>query len=104
MGQPWLGAPINGNSRDFRPTYARRLDSGEVLLVNGWAGPTRGNSPYQGEVLHIDGDVDATETNATSGFGFTKVNLGFYSSSIKAELPPIQGARGLVLPVFADRR
>lgn len=104
IGQPWLGSPVNGNPRDFRPTFARRLDSGEVLVVNGWAGPTRGNSAYQGEVLHIDGDVDATETNATKGFGFTKVNLGFYSSSIKAELPPIQGARGLVLPVFADRR
>ena len=103
-GQPWLGAPINANPRDFRPTFARRLDSGEVLVVNGWGGPTRGGGAYQGEVLHIDGDVDGTETNATSGFGFTKVNLGFYSSSIKAELPPIQGARGLVLPVFADRR
>ena len=73
-------------------------------MVNAWAGLERGGGRYQGEILHIDGDIDGTETNSAFGFGFTKVNLGFYASSIKAELPPVQGARGLVVPVFADRR
>ncbi|MCB8933625.1 MAG: hypothetical protein H6534_09300 [Chthonomonadaceae bacterium] len=104
VGQPWLGVPTASNPRDFRPAYARRLDSGQVLVVNSWGGLTRGGGSYQGEVLEIEGGVDASETNSVLGFGFTKVNLGFYSSSIRAELPPVQGARGLVIPVFADRR
>lgn len=103
-GQPWLGAPSNSNPREFRPAYARRLDSGEVLVVNSWDGQTRGGGRFQGEILQLEGGVDATEDNAVLGYGFTKVNLGFYSSSIRAELPPVQGARGLVIPVFADRR
>lgn len=103
-GQPWLGMPTASNPRDFRPAYARRLDSGQVLVVNSWSGLNRGGAPYQGEVLEIEGAVDPTENNAVMGFGFTKVNLGFASTSIRAELPPVQGARGLVIPVFADRR
>lgn len=103
--------PVASNARDLRAMFARRLDSGEVLIVNGYAGLTRGNPAagiapvaFSGEVIQVDGDVDPTNNNSLPGFGFGKTNLGFNSISVRFELPPIQGTRGLVLPVFADRR
>lgn len=103
-GQPWLGVPSTQNPVDFRPTYARRLDSGEVLVVNNYSGRRLANTEFLGEVIQLDGDVDTTNDNTLFGFGFGKTNLGFRSLSVRFELPPVQGARGLVLPVFADRR
>ncbi len=88
------GNPLNVNPRDFNPVFARRLDSGDVLIVNGYAGRTRGDDRFLGEVLQIDGDA----------YNLTAPNLGFRLSSIMFELPPIQGARGLSNPIFADRR
>lgn len=101
--------PTSDNPMDFRPTYARRLESGEVLIVNGYHGAYRKNLPadpwreFTGEVIQIDGDID-TSGLAPDGFAFTKRNLGFRSLSVKFLLPPVQGARGIVLPVYADRR
>jgi hypothetical protein len=96
--------PNSSNPVDFRPTYARRLDSGEVLIVNGYIGRDRANNVFNGEVIQVDGSIDLTNNNAIEGFGFGKRNLGFKTVSIKAALPPIVGTRGIVLPVFADRR
>ncbi len=89
------GFAYGKNARYFRPIYARRLDSGDVLIVNGYSGLTRDGSAYTGEVSLLDGLVD---------FGPLKQNLGFGLSSIHFELPPLTGIRGLVSPVFADRR
>lgn len=97
-------SPTASNPLDLHATYARRLDSGDVLIVNGYQGRTLGGQVFQGEVIQVNGDVDTTNNNAISGFGFLKTNLGFNSISVQFELPPIQGARGLVIPVFADRR
>lgn len=97
------------NPQDFRPTYARRLESGEVLVVNGYVGTYRKalfTDPYiqfNGEVLQVDGDIDPTGIGAY-GFGFGKKNLGFKSLSVRFKLPPVQGARDILLPVFADRK
>jgi hypothetical protein len=103
------GDPTVRNPMDFRPMYARRLESGEVLVVNGYVGAFRradANDPWRrftGEVLQVDGDIDATGT-APFGFNFNKLNLGFRSLSIRFQLPPIAGARDMVSPTFADRR
>lgn len=94
----------NTNALDMRATYAKRLDSGEVLVVSGYVGRTLAGLDFKGEVVTVDGDFDITNNNNLPGFSFTKNNFGFSSISVKAELPPIQGARGLVVPVFADRR
>lgn len=105
-GQPWLGSPIGSNA-ELRPAYARRLDSGEVLLVNSFQGLRRDLQPYLGEVLQVDGEIDANPQNTDNtapGFSFGKINLGFRSTSVVFELPPVQGTRGIVIPIFADRR
>ncbi len=98
--------PTDANPRDFMPTYARRLDSGEVVIVNGYVGRTipPANAEFQGEVLQVDGSLDLTNNNAQPGFSFSKQNLGFNWFSIAFQLPPVTGVRGLVIPVFADRR
>src|SRR6185503_827190 len=59
--QPWLGTPIDANAMNFRAAYARRLDSGDVLLVSSYQGLTRNRLPYVGEVLQVDGTVDPNE-------------------------------------------
>lgn len=93
--------PSNDNPRDFLPTYARRLESGDVIVTNGYVGRRFDGSTFGGEILQLDGDT----TGASAyGFGFAKRNLGFESLSIRFNLPPITGARGILLPVFADRR
>lgn len=97
-------AIANNNPADFRANFARRLDSGEVLIVNGYLGRFR-NAPglFNGEIIQVDGDQDSAGTGRF-GFNFNKQNLGFWTFSIRFELPPVQGARGIVIPVFADRR
>jgi hypothetical protein len=94
---------LSTSPRDVRAYYARRLDSGEVLIVNGYIGTTIGNQTFNGEVIQVDGDTDLSGI-AAYGYHPNKKNLGFRTFSIRFELPPIQGARGLVIPVFADRR
>lgn len=96
------GAILPSNPREFRPTYARRLNSGEVIIVNAYVGTKMSNDQFNGEVLQLDGTLP-TGVYA-SGFTFTSLNLGFNTNSIKFELPPVQGTRGIILPVFADRK
>ena len=92
------GVAYGGNPALFRPAFARRLDSGDVLVVNGYRGVTRDRvSAYTGEVTLLDGSPLASRPNFTT-------NLGFNLQSVRFELPPLTGIRGLVSPVFADRR
>ncbi len=82
------------NARYFRPMYARRLDSGEILVVNGYRGLAYDGTSFAGDVSLLDGRT----------FDYGTQNLGFTSSSLQFELPPLTGIRGIVSPVFADRR
>ena len=92
--------PTTENPLDFHPVYARRLNSGDILVVNGYYGRFRKaaaapQADFTGEVLEFDGG---------NSFNPNAENLGFNSLSIKFELPPITGTRGIVLPIFAGRR
>lgn len=103
---PGNGVPTAENPRDLRATYARRLESGEVLVVNGYFGQTRGirnadgtfagRQPYRGEVVQVSGESGLMRTNVA--------NMGFGLRSITFNLELNTSTRGLVLPVFADRR
>lgn len=99
--------PSLENPRDFVPAYARRLTSGDVIIANAYVGSyprvltTDPWPPFSGEVIQVIGDVTGVQDY---GFGWNKRNFGFESLSIRFKLPPIQGARGLVAPTFADRR
>ncbi len=90
--------PSGTNAKDLRAVFARRLDSGEVLIVNGYYGATVGNSPFSGEVMQVDGTINSAN--------FSLLNLGFNSKSVTLDLRTAGSTafRGLVLPVFADRR
>ncbi len=92
---------LSSNASSFRPMYARRMDSGDVLLVNGYMGTTTGGSEFNGEVAVIEG----RNGNASiAGYILGAPNLGFGALSVKYELPPVQGVRGLVRPTFAARQ
>nr|MCU0317093.1 hypothetical protein [Fimbriimonadaceae bacterium] len=95
---------LQGNPQDFRPMYARRLDSGDVLVVNGFSGRRFGGTQnlYDGEVLLIDGIFG--DSSGARGYLLGRANLGFDSLSVKFELPPVVGIRGIVNPVFAERQ
>ncbi len=94
--------PLDLNPLGFRPMYARRLDSGGVLLVNGYMGKDLGGTDFGGEILELTGELDLNNTG--TGFSPLNANLGFNSFSVQYQLPPINRTRGLVLPVFADRK
>lgn len=104
------GSPTDDNPARFYPTYARRLDEDNVIVVNGYQGRNISNNRnFLGEVLQIDGRIDPVVglqpvTYSAQGFSTNIINLGFNTRSIKLRFGPIEGARGLVLPVFADRR
>jgi hypothetical protein len=106
------GVPTPDNPFGFFPTYARRIDDDNVIVVNGYVGKTIRPvyTAYTGEVLQIDGRIDtsvgslAPLTYDPQGFSPFVVNLGFNTRSIRFRLGPVEGSRGLVLPVFADRR
>lgn len=103
---PTAGVFSNANPRNLRANYARRLDSGEVLIVNGYVGTKRnygpgGEAEFSGEVIQVDGDDFATDG---SGFGFNRANLGFSFASVRFELNLLTETRKLYQPVFADRR
>lgn len=104
------GVPTGDNPMGFFPTYARRLDSDNVTIVNGFNGKTiYFAKDYTGEVLQVDGRIDPVAGLQppgynSQGFSVNTVNLGFNTRSIKLRYGPIEGSRGLVLPVFADRR
>lgn len=102
---PFTTLQLDDNPSSFRPTYARRLDSGEVLIVNGYYGTYIGGAAFNGEVLLVDGGFAAAGAAiGQPGYNPARPNLGFTALSVKFELPPIQGIRGLVRPVFADRQ
>jgi hypothetical protein len=95
-GAAYTGIRTNGlNAAQFRPSYARRLDSGEVLLVNSYTGQYQNGSSYSGEVLMLAGSNDGAAGTQNLGFGLPTIHF---------TLPSISGARDLVAPVFADRR
>jgi hypothetical protein len=98
---PFSAAQLNQNPLTFRPMYARRLDSNDVLIVNGYTGTTVNGSSYQGEVVLVEGSPFSTNS---PGYALGAPNLGFGPLSVKYELPPVQGIRGLVRPVFAERQ
>lgn len=95
--------PTGVNADALRATYARRLDSGDVLLASGYVGRTRNGTPFYGEVALVEGTIGGND-NTMPWFAWNRTNLGFNSLSVKYELPPVVGGRGLVVPVFADRR
>jgi len=103
---PFTTGDLASNPAQFRPTYARRLESGDVLIVNNYFGTKfASNSEFNGEVVLIDGSFANGGTGPLDpGFGVNRPNLGFTSISVKFELPPVSGTRGLVSPVFAERQ
>lgn len=99
---PYNLVQLNGNALQFRPMYSRRLDSGEVLIVNGYVGLTFNGSTFNGEVALFDGRILGTGNEP--GYDVLRPNLGFNSLSIKYELPPVLGIRGIMRPVYAERQ
>lgn len=110
MRHPRGAAPYNllgmsQNPHGFRPMYASRLDSGEVLVVNGFIGTRFDNTDFNGEVLLVDGTfANGGTLTEDPGYSLARPNLGFNRLSVKFELPPTQGVRGIVSPVFAQRQ
>ncbi len=100
------GVVSGNNPISFFPTYARRIDDDNVMIVNGYNGITRGNAPFDGEVVQVDGSfgTGAPADIDKPGFSVFAHNLGFNFKSIKLLFGPVEGTRGLSLPVFADRR
>lgn len=96
------------NATGFAPTFARRLDNGDVLMVNGWSGSKLSGQPYNGSILVIAGHTNQDTTGsfdpADGGFDWNIRNLGFNTSMVKLEIPPAPGMRAIARPVFADRR
>jgi hypothetical protein len=88
------GLPTTTNPAALRATYARRLDNNDVLIVNGFAGTLLSGKAFDGEIIELSGSTYSPNLQ----------NLGFKDASIRFVLGPIQGARQLVLPTFADRR
>jgi hypothetical protein len=88
------GFPTTANPQALAASYAERLSPSDVVIVNGYNGTTRGGSTFVGEVVQL----------ASGAFNVNSLNLGFTTNSITFQLPPIQGARSLIQPVFADRR
>ncbi len=84
--------------------HARRLDSGDVLIVNGYSGTKKDTSQFDGEVLIIDGSIGNPADPRLPSYDVNRQNFGFNSLSVKFELPPVQGIRGIFRPVFAERQ
>lgn len=102
---PFTATQLNNNPSSLRPMFARRLDSGEVLVVNGYYGTKIGGSAFEGEVFLVDGSFgDPTFSIGRPGYHIGRPNLGFTALSVKFELPPVQGIRGIIKPVFAERQ
>lgn len=99
------GVPSSANPNGFRPTFARRLENGNVLIVNAYQGEYYNdvsNTPFDGEVLLLDGSLSPGP--GARGFSWTSQNFGFDNLTIRFLLPPLNGVRGLQVPVFADQR
>lgn len=105
------GGPLRTSPHQLRAVYARRVESGEVLVVNGYFGQTRGDrnangtfsnrTPFRGEVIQVDGRIsDALWTAPNMNFGNLSITLRLELNKNLSQ----GGTRDLVLPVFADRR
>jgi hypothetical protein len=99
---PYTRLQLRNNPTSLRPMYARRLDSGDVLLVNGFVGRRFDGNPFNGEVVLLEGGFGGDDNDP--GFQIGRPNLGFNFLSVKYELPPVQGARDILAPVFAQRQ
>jgi hypothetical protein len=99
---PYSLSDLRNNPTSLRPMYARRLDSGDVLVVNGFVGRRFDNARFNGEVVLVDGSFGGTGNEP--GYLVGRPNLGFNALSIKFELPPVQGVREIIAPVFAERQ
>ncbi|QYK52124.1 MAG: hypothetical protein KF824_07615 [Fimbriimonadaceae bacterium] len=98
-------AGLGSNAAGFRPMHARRLDSGDVLIVNGYTGTTRIGNTFGGEVILVSGNfANGNPDIRQPGYDINRMNLGFNSLSVQFELPPVQGIRGIVRPIFAERQ
>lgn len=95
---------LGNNPEGYRPMHARRLDSGDVLIVNGYAGTRKNNEPFAGEVIVVDGSIGFDPDPLVPSYAINRPNLGFNALSILFELPPVQGIRGISRPVFAERQ
>lgn len=96
--------PSRDNPSMFRPMYARRLDDGEVLVVNGYFGQTLAGDSTRGEVIFLSGLRDLDPDSGNYGIAPNKNNLGFNNVSLRFTVPPVGNIRGIISPVFADRR
>ncbi|MDR3690288.1 MAG: hypothetical protein P4L46_12980 [Fimbriimonas sp.] len=85
------------NAVSLKAVYARRLDSGEILIVNGYNGYTLGGGAFPGEVMQVNGTPNAGSSAMNLGFGTASITL-----DLNGTLPT--GTRGILMPVFADRR
>jgi hypothetical protein len=103
-----LASPVTtgDNPLDLRAMYAKRLDNGDVLIVNGYIGKTTGGNAFSGEVVELNGGTGGASGSSSYGYGYnmTATNLGFGRGAIRFTLNTSKSIRGLVLPTFADRR
>jgi hypothetical protein len=100
------GNPIqivkSSNPQGFQPGFARRTSANTVIVTNSYVGFYQDGSPFGGEVLELEGTLSSGA--GVAGFSFNAPFLGFGPLSIRFQLPGITGGRGLLAPVFADRR
>ena len=73
-----------------------------VEAVNGYVGALLDGTEFNGEVFLLDGTIGGV--GGDPGFDPTRTNTGFNSMSVVYELPPVQGIRGIVRPVYAERK
>jgi hypothetical protein len=100
FGNPNTWIPAGSNAQQFIPAYAKRLDSGDVLIVNSYVGATMARTTFNGEVVLLNG-----ASGVPGGFSLGSTNLGFTPQSIKFNLPQgSTGVRPILAPIFADRR
>ncbi len=99
---PFSLGQMGNNPQRFQPMYARRFESGDVLVVNGYFGAYFGGAPFSGEVLVVDGGFGGS--GLMPGYDLSRPNLGFNMLSVQYELPPVQGIRGIFNPTFAERQ
>lgn len=99
---PYTANQLRFNPRGFRAMHARRLDSGDVMIVNGYYGRDFINRAFSGEVVIVDGSFGGSGN--APGYDLNRPNFGFNALSVNFELPPVVGARGIVNPVFAERQ
>lgn len=102
-GPVYSTADLGLNPSSFAPTFAQRLDNNDILIVNSFVGAYRNpaSGAFNGEVVIVNGTP-----GGASGPYYDPLaqNLGFSDLIVKFAVPPMQGARGLIRPVFAARQ